>query len=282
MEILALKYFCDAAELQSFSRTAEKYLVPTSSVSQVIKRLESELGGQLFDRCGNRITLNEDGKKYYNYVKEALSLLDGAKRALAESDGEVSGEISLLVDSNRRTVANAVEHFLIEHPRVSFTVKNGAPTRNACDLIISDKSPGVDYEAIPFVREKLLLAVSGNNPLAEAKIITEKELVRDRFIIMPETSSLTRITMGIFASLPFSPTVSIVCDDPSIIQRYVELGLGIAVIPSFSWKGVFSEKTVLRDIGEYYRTTYIFIKNGKKVPERVKLFIDELKKFGCS
>ncbi|MBR2431832.1 MAG: LysR family transcriptional regulator, partial [Clostridia bacterium] len=42
MELLQLKYFCDAAETQNFSKTAKKYLVPTSNISQSIKRLEKE------------------------------------------------------------------------------------------------------------------------------------------------------------------------------------------------------------------------------------------------
>ena len=37
MDLLALKYFCEAAERESFSRVAEKNLVPTSSISQVSK-----------------------------------------------------------------------------------------------------------------------------------------------------------------------------------------------------------------------------------------------------
>lgn len=49
MELLQLKYFCDAAETENFSKTAKKYLVPTSNISQSIKRLERELGVELFD-----------------------------------------------------------------------------------------------------------------------------------------------------------------------------------------------------------------------------------------
>ena len=40
MELLQLKYFCDAAECENFSRTAEKYRVPTSNISQTVKRLD--------------------------------------------------------------------------------------------------------------------------------------------------------------------------------------------------------------------------------------------------
>ena len=55
MELLQLKYFCDAAETENFSKTAEKYLVPTSNISQSIKRLEKELDTELFEHRANRI-----------------------------------------------------------------------------------------------------------------------------------------------------------------------------------------------------------------------------------
>ena len=65
MELLQLKYFADAAVTQNFSRTAKSFFVPTSAVSQSIKRLESELGVKLFSRQANKITLNENGAAFF-------------------------------------------------------------------------------------------------------------------------------------------------------------------------------------------------------------------------
>ena len=64
MELLQMKYFYDTANSGSFTKTAEKYMVPTSSVSAAVKRLEKELGCELFDRSANKITLNDEGKSF--------------------------------------------------------------------------------------------------------------------------------------------------------------------------------------------------------------------------
>ena len=48
MELLQLKYFCDAAQSENFSKTAKKFGVPTSNISQSVKRLEKELSTPLF------------------------------------------------------------------------------------------------------------------------------------------------------------------------------------------------------------------------------------------
>ena len=61
MELLQLRYFMESAQRGSFAATAEQYIVPATSVSAAVRRLEQELGCQLFDRTSNRITLNENG-----------------------------------------------------------------------------------------------------------------------------------------------------------------------------------------------------------------------------
>ena len=53
MELLQLRYFYESADNENFSRTADKYMVPPSSVSMSIKKLENELGCELFERSAN-------------------------------------------------------------------------------------------------------------------------------------------------------------------------------------------------------------------------------------
>mgnify|MGYP002513475198 CR=1 FL=1 len=64
MEFLQLKYFQHAARSENFSHTATAFMVPPSSVSVSIKKLESELGVPLFDRTANKLSLNENGKLF--------------------------------------------------------------------------------------------------------------------------------------------------------------------------------------------------------------------------
>ena len=82
MELLQLRYFKAAAELENFSAVAEKYYVPQPSISATIKKLENELGVQLFDRNGKRITLNSNGKIFYEKVAAAINSIDDGVSSL--------------------------------------------------------------------------------------------------------------------------------------------------------------------------------------------------------
>ena len=56
MELLQLRYFQTVAKMESITRAAKHYMIPQSSMSQTIKRLETELGDiKLFDRRNGRL-----------------------------------------------------------------------------------------------------------------------------------------------------------------------------------------------------------------------------------
>ena len=82
MELLQLKYFKDAAELENFSKAAKKNMVPQPSISYAIKKLEDELGVLLFDRNGRKIFLNENGEYVYQKVSSILNTVENARHIL--------------------------------------------------------------------------------------------------------------------------------------------------------------------------------------------------------
>ena len=92
MELLQLRYFFESANLESFAKTAEKYMVPASSVSASVKRLEAELGCRLFDRTSNRIVLNENGKRMMDSLKVIFDELDRMSGGLTDQRNPYFGK----------------------------------------------------------------------------------------------------------------------------------------------------------------------------------------------
>ena len=277
MELLQLTYFCTAAELESFSKTAEKYSVPPSSISQSINRLEKELSTKLFDRTPNRIMLNSFGRCFYENAKVALTLLDDAKLKLNDKD-EISGEIKILAETNRRIVTKAIELFMSKYKNVSFFINNSFEENvDEYDLIITDRKifdTSLSKERI--VVDDILLAFQKNNPLSRMEKISVKDLKNEKFITMGSKAGIFEITNEICIREGFSPNIVIQSDDPYYIRKYIEMGLGISFIPSVSWQGLFSENVVCKKIIDRKRYTYAYFHSNRYISKAVRSFLDVL------
>ena len=81
MDINKLYYFFAAAESDSFTRAAEHCHIAQTTMSKYIAQLEEETGCTLFLRSKSGLTLTEEGKRFYEGMKE----IDWKYRALLSS-----------------------------------------------------------------------------------------------------------------------------------------------------------------------------------------------------
>ncbi|WP_269856220.1 LysR family transcriptional regulator [Streptomyces sp. RPT161] len=94
MEIRQLQYFTAVAEELHFGRAAERLHIGQPAVSQLIRRLERELGVELFDRSPRHVRLTPAGTRL---LPEARAVLAAAERARAV----VAEELAVQRDSLR-------------------------------------------------------------------------------------------------------------------------------------------------------------------------------------
>lgn len=278
MELLQLKYFCDAAETENLSQTARKFQVPVSNISQTIKRLERELGTELFSRRKNQVYLNEQGRIFYQGAQAALDKLEDTCLQMQDAQAAVAGEIRVLALTNRRILTRAIQRFKVSYPAVSFMLSHSRSAKDSdFDLIIADDRYQADgFQAAPLLREDILLALHRNHPLAEAKQIDLSRLRNERFITMSPGSSLHAITDSICRDAGFAPEIVIETDDPYYVRKYLEMGLGIAFVPSLTWKGEFSDEIVLKELDAMKRTTCVFLPDDRYLTRAVRLFAQML------
>src|SRR5919199_6801675 len=81
MTLQQLAYFLAAADAGSFSAAAEELHMAQPSLSEQIRRLEAELGVELFARAGRRLELTEAGRRLLPQAERTLA----AAREAAES-----------------------------------------------------------------------------------------------------------------------------------------------------------------------------------------------------
>ena len=267
MELLQLKYFCDAAETQNFSKTAKRFLVPASNISQTVKRLEKELETPLFERQVNRIKLNDAGRLFYEKARQALDLLESAEETLKAP--QKTQTIRINIHIARRIVMEVIEAFRKSHPEVHFVAAHHADAfSEKFDFVVTDQELSLPYVKLQVAEERFLLAYNRDMFSIPRGGVTA-ELSKLPFITMGSGSSIYEGTKKICARAGFTPNIVLQSEDPSYIQKCIELGLGIAVVPEFSWRGQFSNNIVLKNIGEEKRKIYVYKRcTGKEVADK--------------
>src|SRR5258705_13745657 len=102
MDLMSLRIFLAVAEERSFSRAAAKVHRTQPAVSQAVRRLEADLGEQLFDRSSKSGTLTDAGRVLHNYGQRLVRLAEETESAMRELRDLQRGRV--LIGANEAAV----------------------------------------------------------------------------------------------------------------------------------------------------------------------------------
>ncbi|KAF1016843.1 MAG: HTH-type transcriptional regulator DmlR [Stenotrophomonas maltophilia] len=113
-----LRAFLRVSELGSFTRAADGLGLPKASVSQVVQRLEAELGTQLLHRTTRRVHLTADGALLQQRAHDLLDDMDELQSLFRRQTSELTGRLRVDMPGGmaRHTVFPRLPEFLARHP----------------------------------------------------------------------------------------------------------------------------------------------------------------------
>lgn len=119
MEIKQLEYVIMSADMGSFNKASEFLYTTQSNVSKVIRKLERELGYEIFRRQGNGVALTDAGKLFYEQAQQILKML-----RRIEDFKELSHKTCLHIASMvSNFVATHFAQFVIAHNEPEYCLK---------------------------------------------------------------------------------------------------------------------------------------------------------------
>ena len=276
MEMLQLRYFYESAQSESFSKTAEKFMVPPSSVSSSVRQLEKELGCKLFDRTSNRILLNNNGKKLKQTLHMFLSNLDDVVQELSVSDFDTT-EIKILVRAMRSDITDYIIEFNKLNPHISFNIVFNFDEKNfsAYDIII-DKMTDLypEYDRFEQFNVRIKLNVNSSSPLLRDKL-TLKQLSGRPFITLDEHSNMHSMLLDKCERAGFVPKIVAKTNDVLCYEKMIASGFGIGLMRATRHNVADIQSLDVVDFDEKYQVYTYFKKENES--RNVNQFLQFLK-----
>src|SRR6058998_4349849 len=188
MDLQALNIFLAVAQERSFSRAAAKVHRTQPAVSQAVRRLESDLGEQLFDRSSKTGTLTEAGRMLQNYGHRLVRLAEETESAVRDLRDLRRGRV--LVGANEaavHTLLPLIVRFRQRYPDITIDVRR-VPARQ---IAVEVQQGSLDFGAltfhpteagllvVPVGSDELVLLVHPAHPLATRSHVAMEELAAE-------------------------------------------------------------------------------------------------------
>jgi DNA-binding transcriptional LysR family regulator len=191
-DLRLLRYFVVVAEELNFTRAAQRLHMTQQPLSAAIRRLEADLGVELFTRTTRRVELTAAGNAMLEPARAALSAAAHALATARATGGQLSGELQLGLSTGARYGFEPLFGALADrHPDLQLRVHHDS----ALPLITMLQDGRLDF-AITFAtripdslhserlkNEPVVLALPIDHPLADRDTLTLAELSDQTFAL---------------------------------------------------------------------------------------------------
>jgi len=234
------RIFYTVANHKNITKAAEELNISQPAISKSIKNLEEQLGGQLFVRTKRGVILTEEGKEFYNYIKQAMEYISSAENKFTELINLETGCIKIGISTTltKEFLLPYLEKFHELYPKIDIGIVTNISSelfiklRNGLiDIIIlnlTEMNYGEDIE-ITKCRKINDCFVVGKN-FYEVNEISIKDLNKYPLILQSKGSN-TREFLDDFCKdhgVILKPNIELA--SYSLVVEFSKIGLGIGYV----------------------------------------------------
>lgn len=247
MKLHQLRSLCEVVDSGlSVSRAALKLHTVASGVSKQLRLLEDALGTPLLERKGTRITgITEAGMTALPTIRRILKDVERVRRIPGEVQSAPRAQLTIATThiNARYTLVPVFQRFMRAHPGVELQLRQGTPSQISQWVLSGEVDLGIgtapitsdtNLVKIPCYEHEHSVIVPQGHPLLHIRRLTLEQIAKYPLIANYPDSRLGRLLEEAFSAKGVDFKVVIRATDPSVIKKYVEVGFGIAVLPTIT------------------------------------------------
>ncbi|MGD9941862.1 MAG: LysR substrate-binding domain-containing protein [Burkholderiaceae bacterium] len=238
-----LEAFLALEETRRFVVAASRCHVSPSGFSQMIGKLEEQVGTKLFDRSTRTVTLTPEGEAFAVSARRIAAEIEAsldelkARSALKSGSVTIAGPPSLCAS----WLPHLLARFRAEHPGITLKLRDVVSDKCLEVVLRGEADFGVDsrhgneleFETMLQTNERFYLICRLDDPLASLSSVSLRRLRGRNFIHVVRTGTMWQQIQEDLQRAGVKD-VGLAVDQFSTVAGLVDAGFGISVIPQFA------------------------------------------------
>ena len=284
MDFLQLEAFINIAKFKNFHKAAEQLHITQPAISSRIKKLEAELGVDLFERDGNKIELTPYGEILAPYAWNMLNVSREAHDAINTFKEKDHYRLEIGTTSRLGTYLLPIllDAFKRKHPSVEIFIETDISdnilVRLNQDIIhiglISEPTTDANLIKIPLMEDIIELVCSPTHPLYKQsktkQVLSLHEINKYTIINFNKETNFYKPIFEIFSMYNITPKQNISVDNIEAMKRMAANMIGVAFLPKMAIQNEINEGQLV-SIPFYHQER---LKRGTFIVYRKKKYIN--------
>ncbi len=241
MELKDLRYFTEVANYGSFTKAAVNTYISQPTLSKSIKKLESELKVELFERSTRTLKLTDAGEIVFKQATKILGVTEELSILLDDLINLPTGKIKIGIPPLIGTLffPAIAKKFKLHYPEVTLElIELGAKRiehlvdEGQVDVgIIVFPTDLEKFHVTPFIKEEFMLYTSSKHRFAEMDEVNLQQLKDEQIIVFNREFALHELIIKECQKTGFQPNIAYESSQWDLITELVGAELGITLLP---------------------------------------------------
>ena len=291
MDFNQVRFFLAVSDTLNFTRAAEQCHVTQPALTQSIKRLESELGGELLHRDGRNTELTMLGKTlrtHFQQIDQTRKLVRTTAKAV--TSGELDElNIGLMCTIGPVALVGLFKKFQAAHPMTSMVLHDVTKT-SITDLLLSGaidgtfcSRRGAAHDHIKYIdlyEEPIVVAFANGHPFSAMDEVPLQAIAGERYVDRLHCEFRSDF-LSYCADSKLDLEVAFRSQREDWIQSLIRDGLGVSVIPKFSLLHPTLEYRPISDKNMRRRIEFAYVDRPNSAPG-LTLLIEQISNYDWS